>query len=230
MWADWYLPAALPALENLFFSRILPGGRVLDLCCGSGHVTRELLARGYRVTGLDSSPALIELARLELPGAEFCVGDARKIEREEQFEGVLSTFDSLNHLLSIEELQETFTGVHRALVPHGLFIFDMNLEEAYGLDLRQWTVKAEEDSVGLVRGAYDAATKIATTELIWFVRSARDCWVKHSSEVRQRCYTQQEIVDALREAGFGEIEAVPANQAGIQSDLGYGRIFFVARA
>src|SRR5947208_12874629 len=37
LWADWYLPAAVPALEKLFFSKVPAGPRVLDVCCGPGH-------------------------------------------------------------------------------------------------------------------------------------------------------------------------------------------------
>jgi len=79
LWNHLYLPAAMPALERLLFSRVPAGGRVLDLCCGSGHVTRELVGRGYRVTGVDSSAGLIALATRDLPGVDFQVQDAREL-------------------------------------------------------------------------------------------------------------------------------------------------------
>jgi SAM-dependent methyltransferase len=229
MWADWYLPAARPALEKLFFSQLGSGSRVLDLCCGSGHVSRELVRRGYEVTGVDSSAALIELARRELPEVDFRIQDARALTREPEFEGVLSTFDSLNHMLTLGELRDVFTGVHGVLSRGGLLVFDMNLEEAYSLDLREWTVSVSEESIGLVRGRYDIGTKLATTELIWFVRRSDGLWRQHRSIVEQRCYTQQEILVALAEAGFSRIEAIAAREAGVRSDVGFGRVFFVAR-
>ncbi len=104
LWADWYLPAARPALENLFFSRVPAGARVLDLCCGSGHVTKELIARGYRVTGVDNSTQLIALAQRELPQAQFFVQDVTCLDVEGPFDAVLSTFDSLNHILDLAAL------------------------------------------------------------------------------------------------------------------------------
>jgi len=48
--------------------------------------------------------------------------------------------------------------------------------------------------------------------------------------VEQRCYTRAEGVAALCEAGFHEIEAISAEDVGVTADLGFGRIFFVARA
>lgn len=228
MWADWYLPAALPALEKLFFSRLKMGCRVLDLCCGSGHVTRELVRRGYRVTGVDSSACLIELARRELPQAEFYVEDARALTLPRTFDGVVSTFDSLNHVLSLNELRRVLASVHRVLDAKGLFVFDMNLEEAYSLDLREWTVTANADNVGLVRGSYDASAKLARTELIWFVKRSDGLWRQHRSTVEQRCYTQEEILLALTGAGFTRVETVPAREAGVRPDVAFGRVFFVA--
>ncbi|MBV9760981.1 MAG: class I SAM-dependent methyltransferase [Acidobacteriaceae bacterium] len=230
LWADWYLPAALPALEKLFFSKLRPGSRVLDLCCGSGHVTRELIARGHRVTGVDSSAALTVIARRELPHADWLVCDARSLRFNTRFEGVLSTFDSLNHILTLDELRLVFRGVRAALKPGGLFVFDMNLEEAYSLDLHQWTVNISESRVGLVRGVYDSASKLATTELIWFRKTSNGLWRRHASVVRERCYPVDQILDALAASGFHAIEAIPAPDAGIVTDLGFGRVFFSARA
>ncbi|HEY7212857.1 MAG TPA: class I SAM-dependent methyltransferase [Bryobacteraceae bacterium] len=230
LWADWYLPASLPALERLFFSQISPDACVLDLCCGSGHVTKELVRRGYRVTGVDNSAALIELARNELPrSVDLQVQDARELKFEASYDAVLSTFDSLNHILKLDELKAVFDGVHRALKPGGLFVFDMNLEEAYAADLREWSVDIKDASVGLVRGRFDPLSKRASTELIWFVKQDGDCWKQQRSTVEQQCYAQSEILEGLREAGFREIEAAAAQKAGVSAELGYGRTYFAAR-
>jgi SAM-dependent methyltransferase len=51
-----------------------PGGRVLDVGCGCGDLTRELAGS---VTGLDVSEPLLEVARRSVPGAVFRRGDAQ---------------------------------------------------------------------------------------------------------------------------------------------------------
>jgi hypothetical protein len=116
------------------------------------------------------------------------------------------------------------------LDPGGLFVFDMNLEEAYTIDLREWSVDVKDGSVGLVRGRFDPHNKRASTELIWFLRTSDDgqCWRQHRSTVEQQCYSQTEILDALREAGFVGIETLTARQAGVTAELGYGRTYFTA--
>jgi len=230
LWADWYFPAARPALETLFFTKLSKGLSVLDVCCGSGHVTRELLRRGYRVTGIDASAELIARGRADLPEVDFRVMDARHMHLDCSYDAALSTFDSLNHVLSLIGLRQVFKGVLQALRPGGLFVFDMNLEQAYLADLKQWAVTTTDDDVSLVRGTYDTASKVASTELIWFRRDPKsDLWERRRSVVEERCYKQQEIVEALAETGFVSIVAVPATECGVDSDLGYGRIFYSGR-
>jgi SAM-dependent methyltransferase len=231
LWVDWYLPAARPALEKLFFLRVHRGASVLDVCCGSGHVTKELVARGYKITGIDASAALIAQARRDLPGVDFQVQDARAIRLDTRYDAALSTFDSLNHIMRLDELRKVFEGIQGALMPDGLFVFDMNVERAYLSDHQRWTVNLTDESVGLVRGSYDRAEKKASTEIVWFRKTGKDnLWEQHRSVVEQRCYPQALVMEALSEAGFREIEATTAESAGITAELGFGRIFFSARA
>jgi SAM-dependent methyltransferase len=228
-WRDWYLPAALPALQHLFFDQVPAGTRVLDVCCGSGHVTGALVERGYHVTGVDISPELINLARQNVPGAGFMVQDVRQLHLPGKFDAAISTFDALNHLLSISDLQDAFRAVAQALKPGALFVFDMNLEEAYSLDLHNWNVAVEDDTVYLVRGTFDPISKLAETELVWFFRTGDETWKRRSSVIQQRCYRQSEILDAVRHAGFCEIAATPGRDAGVSAGVSLGRVFFNAR-
>lgn len=230
LWANSYLPGAMPALERLFFSRLAPDTRVLDVCCGSGHVTSELAKRRYEITGVDSSAALLEIARRDLPNATFYVQDVRQLQLPETFDAALSTFDSLNHILSLGDLHDVFSGVYATLRVGGLFVFDMNLEEAYALDLHQWLVNIRHDAVGLSRGMYDPVTHTAHTELMWFTKNgSTDCWQQRHSIVEERCYEKPDILQALQFAKFHSIEAHAAEQLGVDKDWGFGRYFFSAR-
>lgn len=54
--------------------------KVLDLCCGHGNVTNELVKTQADVTGLDFSPAMLEMARASVPNAQFVEGDAMNLD------------------------------------------------------------------------------------------------------------------------------------------------------
>ncbi|HEV8253595.1 MAG TPA: methyltransferase domain-containing protein [Vicinamibacteria bacterium] len=53
-----------------------PGERILDLGCGTGHLTRRIADAGAEVVGLDIDPGMIERARSHYPGLRFERGDA----------------------------------------------------------------------------------------------------------------------------------------------------------
>lgn len=80
----------------------------LDLCCGTGHLTKKLIDNHFVVTGIDGSAQMIEYARQNAPDAAFIVDDARYFNINEQFQYVISTGDSLNHILKLDELKVFF--------------------------------------------------------------------------------------------------------------------------
>jgi SAM-dependent methyltransferase len=225
-WADWYLPSVRPFLETFFFSVLPRGASVLDVCCGCGHVTREAVERSYRVTGIDASKELIARAARNMPGASFLVADVCEFRSAQKFDGAFSTFDSLNHLLTYRELSAAFCCIWRALKPEAPFVFDMNLEEAYALDLGAWTNYRDEGAIGFVRGRYNPTEKRARTELIWFSRTNDpDCWKRSDALVEEQCYSREEIERAAKDAGFRKFEYYSASKAGVTDELGYGRLY-----
>jgi SAM-dependent methyltransferase len=228
-WANWYLPSVLPALQRFLFPVLSAGADVLDVCCGCGHVTGELASRGYNVTGLDASAELIRHASHLLPRSQFIVADVRDFALNRHFDGALSTFDSLNHLLSYADLAAAFTCVRRALHAGSPFFFDMNLEEAYSLDLGNWSRHSEENQIGFVRGTYNAGARRGTTEIVCFFREAQTpLWRRVDSVIEEQCYSREEISSALEQAGFRAIEMYTPAEAGVTDELGFGRIYIRA--
>jgi 2-polyprenyl-3-methyl-5-hydroxy-6-metoxy-1,4-benzoquinol methylase len=85
--ADW--------LDRAFIERFLgflsKGATVLDLGCGGGSpVALHIVAQGFRVTGVDSSPTLISLCRTRMPDQEWIAGDMRSLALGRRFDGILA--------------------------------------------------------------------------------------------------------------------------------------------
>lgn len=81
------------------FSAVMtPGAAVLDLGCGSGQpVARHLIETGHSVTGVDSSPTLIDRCRLRFAGHDWIVGDMRNLHLGRRFGGIIA-WNSFFHL------------------------------------------------------------------------------------------------------------------------------------
>ena len=214
------------ALETLFLPRVEPRARLLDLCCGTGRVAAELGALAYRVTGLDISPEMLRLARRNAPAAEFVCEDARAFDHPPSYDAALSTFDSLNHVLSLKELTAVFRNVRRALLPGGLFFFDVNLEMGFRDHWEEHFSVVEDDRVCLLRGAYDPAARLGRYDFTLFKRETQG-WLRSDFSISERCYTKGEIKDALTRAGFGRVTFFDAvRDAGLPEHT--GRLFVLA--
>lgn len=113
-------------LERTFLPYVPAGGRVLDLCCGTGQLIEPLLARGYAVTGLDGSADMLRFARQNAPTADYVQADARDFALETSFDGVICTSASLNHMSGLDDLRLVFASVNKCLRNDGVFVFDIN--------------------------------------------------------------------------------------------------------
>jgi SAM-dependent methyltransferase len=81
-----------------FGALLPPAGSVLDFGCGSGDpIARNLIERGFAVTGVDSSPAMIEMCKARHPASRWIVGDMRSLSLGRRFDGLLA-WDSFFHL------------------------------------------------------------------------------------------------------------------------------------
>ena len=100
-----------PWLER-FAALLSPGARLLDLGCGTGRpIAAWFMERGFRVTGVDSSAAMIERCRARFPDGDWRIADMRALALGESFAGIVA-WDSFFHLT--HDAQRAMFGVFAA--------------------------------------------------------------------------------------------------------------------
>ncbi|WP_433299696.1 class I SAM-dependent DNA methyltransferase [Actinoplanes sp. CA-030573] len=72
-------------------------GPVVDVGCGPGRITGPLARLGVQVSGVDLSPAMVEVARREFPGLRFSVGSMLELDLADGELGGLVSWYSLVH-------------------------------------------------------------------------------------------------------------------------------------
>ena len=125
--SDYALKSAPGILEILAQNNIREG-LVVDLGCGSGLSALELTKAHYQVLGVDISESLIAIARTRVPNAEFRVESFFKTDIP-FCNAVISIGECLNYLFDNDDnsqmLIKLFERIYKALVPGGIFIFDI---------------------------------------------------------------------------------------------------------
>jgi len=100
------------------------GERILDLACGTGRHSLELVRQGFSVVGVEIGAELVEIARKDAEEqgleAEFVQGDLRELDFDAEFDIVLNLNDgAVGYFETDEENYRTFEVISRALKPGG---------------------------------------------------------------------------------------------------------------
>jgi SAM-dependent methyltransferase len=226
-WGAPFSRLIFPIVNRLLLSHLPERARVLDLCCGTGQFAALLSARGFRVTGLDGSRQMLRYARWNAPAAELVLADARSFTLPAVYEGVVSVFDSLNHIMDLEELKAVFHNVRRSLRKNGMFLFDVNMPGAFRSRDLDVSAIVRADHACIVRRHYFALQRIVRWYLTMF-RLEQGSWKRRDLLISERIYRDQEIRSALAGAGFRRISVYDAGKD-LRMTGGQGRSIFVAR-
>ena len=230
------------------FDRYLPARPelVLDLACGTGSMTLELAKKGYDMIGIDGSAEMLSEAYNRAagqPGILWLHQDMRSFELYGTVGAVTCCLDSLNYLLSPEDLAKCFSTVHNYLEPNGLFLFDMNtpfkFENVYGNnayvleDELVWDEGTEDEERAAVycgwQNTYSADTRLCEFDLSLFEEMPDGSYRRSDEHQVERCYTMGEIQNALQNAHMELLGVFSSYQFGT-TDEKTERWYFAARA
>ncbi len=90
---EWWSHTLDKATKLVSLLEARPPAKVLDLACGTGGVTTALASRGFCMTGIDCTPAMLDegrkVSKRKDVAVEWLLQDVREIEYEERFDYVL---------------------------------------------------------------------------------------------------------------------------------------------
>jgi trans-aconitate methyltransferase len=182
-------------------ARLLAGRRrIVDAGCGTGRHAAALAQAGFEVTGIDSSPELLAVARERAPGAELVVADLRTWEPERPFDGALCR-GVLNDFVEDDDRQRALAGLARMLRPGGLLVADVR-------DLAGTRARYEREPI-VTRSAegvfFRSETRLeGDVMLVDETISSADA---HAGDLfRMRPWTVEELDARAAAAGFSRVE------------------------
>jgi ubiquinone/menaquinone biosynthesis C-methylase UbiE len=132
--ASFYDPWSRSVTEDVVFyvdEAIAASGPVVELAVGTGRIAVPIARAGVSVIGVDSSPAMLDVARAAAAKAgvsdlvDLHLGDLREPPVAERVPLVICPFRSLLHMETEREKLRALEAAHRLLEPGGRFVFDV---------------------------------------------------------------------------------------------------------
>lgn len=209
------------------------GGSVLDLCCGPGRHSVELAQRGFKVTGVDRSPFLLERAREHAAKAsasvEWVKQDMREFVRPASFDLALSLFTSFGYFEDEQDDLRVLRNIHHSLKENSLKENGVLIIEVLG---KERLARVWKDTM---------CNELADGSLIFQRPQIRDDWTRIRSEwtlvkdgrarsfiFEHTIYSGRELKDRLLSCGFKQVQLFGDLQGSAYS-LDAQRLIAVAR-
>ncbi len=136
----------------------LCGGKILELACGSGRLLLPLAISGYKLTGVDSSWAMLDIAQKGLEEAgvtancQLIQQDMCDLRLPEKYRLAIIALGSFGHITTRSRQQEALACVRQHLSKGAMFILDISNEDARYMEalsgqvLHQGTWQQEDGS------------------------------------------------------------------------------------
>ncbi len=153
---------------------------ILDVGCGAGlPISGYFIRQGYRVTGVDTSEPLLEMARGRFPEQEWLLGDMRTLELGRRFDGILA-WHSFFHLTP-EDQTAMFPVFRRHAAPGAPLMFTSGPERGWVLGdfesepLYHGSLNPEEYRALLAQNGFqEIAFVVEDHATIWLAQKERE--------------------------------------------------------
>lgn len=198
--------ATSPFSEKVF-EFIPASGRVLDLGCGNGRISKIIKARGYQTYGIDINEGAIRFAQhdLSLEGIEFSVQNSSKTNFQDNFFDAVIEQATLA-CMECEERVATFREMFRMLKPGGV------------MSIAEFGIKpGKEDK-------YDADAKITGEHGTRIIKKEDG-----SEWFRSHNFDETELENLMTNAGFKIISEIHSNFSTLNGNSHPGHQYIIRK-
>ena len=180
---------------------------VLNLGCGGGHHDYTL-KKHFTVTGIDTSESMLKLARNLNPEVSYIKGDMRNLQIEGVFDAV-TVFDSINSMLTENDLAAVFTTAYIYLRPGGVMLtmVEMTKENFHQNRMLCSTHVKDDIEITFMENYFDSnpGDTICEMTLVFLIRQRGRLKIENDRHLIG-LFRKRTWLDTLAKAGFDVLE------------------------
>lgn len=219
-------------ISNFLLRNNASDGIMLDLACGTGQMSVFFAKKGYDVIGVDASEEMLSVAGMNSTRANvnilFICQKMQELNLYGTIKSCVCTMDSINHLLSEEDVLNSFGKVSLFMEQNGIFVFDVNTIYKHREVLADNVFVYDQDDVFLVwQNEYYNDTNEVDIIIDLFEKKG-NVYTRKSEEFAERAYSVDFLSQALVKSGF-EVLGVYNELEESECRENSERIYFVAR-
>lgn len=182
-----------------------------DVACGTGAMSVRFAQKGCKVTGVDISPDMLNVAMSKARQAgvqvPFIEQDICNLTLHRPCQVITCICDGVNYLTDLTQVSHFFAAAHRNLLPHGVLAFDISSQYKIEEVLAGQCYGAQRaDAAYVWENHYDGNQRLLEMKLSLFSRAKGMQYTRNDEVHLQRAHTIDEMVALLQKNGFAEIE------------------------
>lgn len=208
---------------------------LVDLGCGTGTLAMLMAKDGYEVTGVDISEDMLAVASNKAINEDqdimFIRQDMCELELLDMVDIIYSFCDSINYLITDEDVLNCFNAVKNNLNKDGLFIFDFNTVYKYETVIGDTTIaENREDCSFIWENFYSTEDQINEYDVTFFVSEDEnnELFRRFTETHIQRGYEFEDMKKFIEKSGLKFIAAFDEETKKEPTQISE-RIYIVAR-
>ena len=205
------------------------GKRLLDVGCGTGNLTSRLKAKGFDIVGADGSAEMLSRAVAKAPDIFWVCQDMTRLCLGEEFDAVISTLDSINHLPKKSDIEKCFRKVNENLKTGGAFVFDANTVYKHCEILGNNTFVYDVEGVYCVwLNEYSEKDFGVSIDLDIFTEEPDGSYTRKGESFREIALEDDEMRELLQKCGFEVVRVCEYLTLGVPTENSE-KLFYCAR-
>ena len=193
-------------IEELIAEGKPNGKTLLDIGCGTGELLLRM-AKNYKCDGMDLSEEMLKIAFKKLKHREVSLflGNMIEFDTGKTYDIMVSLFDTVNHILTVDELTSHFESVYRSLNPGGVYIFDV-VDREFMETMFPSDVFVDDRKDLTCIWEHEIENGIDYIDAVYFLKNSRGTWDKLTETYTKKIFTEEEIKSSVQKANLNLIK------------------------
>lgn len=190
-------------LLNFKIRKETKGINVLEIGSGTGEISNRLNELGYKVKGIDISSEMVEISKFKYKNIEFSNENMLNLKDIREYDAVISVFDTINYLHSLDELNMAFINIYNSIKNNGVFIFDVLNRKMINSMFSDDIFADDRENMSIIwKHSYNENLKLDEIETIFYVKEKDDLFRRISDKYMKMIFTNNQILEMAKSVGF----------------------------